>query len=406
MQPEDLRRQPQSEPQAPGAADIREALELLYDNAALAGCSMARYWPAISSIESPTDKAQSLRSLLLDAIESLRPVRRSPAYSRAERDYEVLSLRYASGLSMDQIAAQLCVGERQVYRDLRRAEEKLTQILQASAPPQTTETVTLRREAMRQELALLRQSRETVDCVQALRAAAAAVEPLAQSRGIDLGLHLPPGPLLAQCSPGVLRTTLIGVLSGVVQCASAGRASAGLALEGRQPTFWTTFSASGSRALAHLAEAVASARALEFDSSLSELSADEWRLTVSLPPLSPRRVLVVEDNPSAAGLYERYLDGTGWQALRLSDPLRAVEVAMTERLDAIILDIMMPKVDGWTVLQNLRLTPQTASIPIVVCSVIHDPALGAALGVSEYLTKPVSRLDLLSALARVVGRQD
>jgi CheY-like chemotaxis protein len=62
---------------------------------------------------------------------------------------------------------------------------------------------------------------------------------------------------------------------------------------------------------------------------------------------------------------------------------------------------MMPEVDGWEVLQTLRMRPQTATTPVIICSVINDPELAYSLGASLVLPKPVSRDKVLSALRQL-----
>jgi Amt family ammonium transporter len=57
-------------------------------------------------------------------------------------------------------------------------------------------------------------------------------------------------------------------------------------------------------------------------------------------------------------------------------------------------------VDGWTLLRTLKDCPETRDIPVVICSIIHDPALGKALGAKAYLSKPISQAELLLALHR------
>ncbi|MCS7062316.1 MAG: response regulator, partial [Anaerolineae bacterium] len=68
---------------------------------------------------------------------------------------------------------------------------------------------------------------------------------------------------------------------------------------------------------------------------------------------------------------------------------------------AIILDVMMPEVDGWQILQELRRRPLTARTPIIICSVFNNPALALSLGATRYLLKPVRRDDVLRVLAEV-----
>ena len=112
---------------------------------------------------------------------------------------------------------------------------------------------------------------------------------------------------------------------------------------------------------------------------------------------------MIEDSDSAFGLYERYLDGTGWQVIHLADAQGAADMVRQVRPGAIVLDIMMPDVDGWTVLQALRLDPELAATPIIICSVVYDPGLASALGASACLAKPVSRPELVAALRQVMG---
>jgi CheY-like chemotaxis protein len=69
--------------------------------------------------------------------------------------------------------------------------------------------------------------------------------------------------------------------------------------------------------------------------------------------------------------------------------------------DAIILDVMMPEMDGWEFLQRLRARPETALIPVVICSIFNDPELAYSLGASLYLPKPVSRDNVLKALRQL-----
>ena len=68
---------------------------------------------------------------------------------------------------------------------------------------------------------------------------------------------------------------------------------------------------------------------------------------------------------------------------------------------AILLDVMMPEIDGWEVLQTLRTNTQTAAIPVVVCSIFNDPDLAYSLGASLVLSKPVSRDAVLGALRQL-----
>ena len=69
-----------------------------------------------------------------------------------------------------------------------------------------------------------------------------------------------------------------------------------------------------------------------------------------------------------------------------------------------VLDVMMPKTDGWELLQSLRSHPQTSTIPLVMCSVLREQPLALSLGATDYLIKPVSQPQLLEVLQRWLGK--
>ncbi len=72
--------------------------------------------------------------------------------------------------------------------------------------------------------------------------------------------------------------------------------------------------------------------------------------------------------------------------------------------DVIILDIMMPHVEGWTILRELRETPGTRKVPVIVCSIVDNPELALALGAHAFLAKPVAPGQLLATLRLCVGQ--
>jgi DNA-binding response OmpR family regulator len=112
-------------------------------------------------------------------------------------------------------------------------------------------------------------------------------------------------------------------------------------------------------------------------------------------------VLVVDDNAGLAAMIERYLTGQACRVVAAHNGWQGVRMAQILLPDVIILDVMMPDMDGWEVLQALRGSPATARIPAVICSVLHNPELAASLGVAFYLVKPIRRDDLLTALHQV-----
>ena len=112
-------------------------------------------------------------------------------------------------------------------------------------------------------------------------------------------------------------------------------------------------------------------------------------------------ILSIDDDPQVIALYERYLKNYGFEVVGLTNPAKALEKTLELKPFAITLDIMMPQVDGWQVLQELRQDERTRDIPILVCSILEEEEKGFSLGASEYLVKPFLQGDLINAIRRI-----
>jgi PAS domain S-box-containing protein len=111
-----------------------------------------------------------------------------------------------------------------------------------------------------------------------------------------------------------------------------------------------------------------------------------------------RIILAIDDDPQVISLYERYLQPQGYQVVALGEPARAVERVRQLKPFAVTLDIMMPGYDGWQVLKDLKSSPDTRDVPVIVCSIIEDQEKGFSLGAADYLVKPILEDDMLNAL--------
>ncbi|HIP95707.1 MAG TPA: GAF domain-containing protein, partial [Anaerolineae bacterium] len=135
-----------------------------------------------------------------------------------------------------------------------------------------------------------------------------------------------------------------------------------------------------------------------------------WKADHSLPssatedeqPAS-KLVLVVDDDPQVIALFRRYLEREGYRVIGVQEGKRAIEQARILRPFAITLDLMLPGMDGWQILRKLKADPQTADIPVIICSIVDDSCQGFTLGAADYLVKPISGERLLRALARANG---
>jgi signal transduction histidine kinase/CheY-like chemotaxis protein len=121
------------------------------------------------------------------------------------------------------------------------------------------------------------------------------------------------------------------------------------------------------------------------------------------PPAVPngqKTVLIVDDDEGVREFLAFELKTYGLRILQATDGRKGLEMARKEKPDAILLDVLMPELDGWETLRALRQLEETRSIPVVILSVVENRAFGISLGAIEHLVKPVDRPALLLALTR------
>jgi signal transduction histidine kinase/CheY-like chemotaxis protein/HAMP domain-containing protein len=115
-------------------------------------------------------------------------------------------------------------------------------------------------------------------------------------------------------------------------------------------------------------------------------------------------VLVVDDDPAARDLLTTNLGREGYRTLQARSGDEALELARKLRPDAITLDVLMPKKDGWAVLGALKADPDLCDIPVIMVTVAPDRGIGLSLGAAEVMTKPVDRGQLTSLLRQLLSR--
>ncbi|MCP4658132.1 MAG: response regulator [bacterium] len=117
-------------------------------------------------------------------------------------------------------------------------------------------------------------------------------------------------------------------------------------------------------------------------------------------------VLVIDDDTAALDLTRRFLTKEGFSVVTATDGEKGLELAREIHPRAITLDVMMPGMDGWTVLSALKQDPATAEIPVIMLTMLDERQRGFALGASEYLCKPVDRERLAALLQHFRGDQE
>ena len=124
--------------------------------------------------------------------------------------------------------------------------------------------------------------------------------------------------------------------------------------------------------------------------------------TFILPTAEQAMVLAIDDNDDALQLYQRYLEPTPYAFVGAKVPEQALALIDKLRVRAIVLDVMLPGIDGWDLLGRLYEHPRTRGVPIIICSILPQERLALALGAAAFLRKPVTRAAFLAALDRVL----
>lgn len=112
-------------------------------------------------------------------------------------------------------------------------------------------------------------------------------------------------------------------------------------------------------------------------------------------------VVLVDDDRASLDLVSAYADGWPIRVVRAADGVQGLEVIRRERPAAVLLDIELPRRDGWSVLADLKADPATSEIPVVIASVVDERARALALGADSYLVKPIGREQLFDALRHI-----
>ena len=117
---------------------------------------------------------------------------------------------------------------------------------------------------------------------------------------------------------------------------------------------------------------------------------------------SEYKVLIVDDVPTNVMLVQAILKKEGYTLLTCDSGTKALRIANEKHPNLILLDIMMPEMDGYEVLQHLKSNPETTDIPVIIMSALSDMqsiVKGYQLGATEYVTKPFQREELVKRVA-------
>ncbi|MBE2222949.1 MAG: response regulator [Anaerolineae bacterium] len=386
---------------------VKQALEHLYDFSALQKLPLAQQLAPANSRANETP-GHHLRRELITAIESISPDARSSVQSPDARLYNLLQLRYIEGITVQEAANRMGLSARQAHRSLRKGEESVTAVLWLRAselqmerpnPPASAESGAARElSSVSSEVSLLDTQLEAVDIRAILQDALKATAPLAQKRGMVFDVELPEKPVIVSVETAVSQQIFASLFSRVIGVAQ--KESLALRLNQRQDQAVVTLSyLPENESKSVIVDEVIEQFGHRLGWMIREEQVVNGRSAIVLNLTGQGAlILVVDDNEGLVELLDRYLTGHDCRVLTATNGPEGLQLAQELIPDAIILDVMMPGASGWEILQTLRSQPQTATVPVIVCSVFNDPDLAYSLGATRFHAKPIRRDTILDTL--------
>lgn len=411
--PDILAGQPAVTPPAPDEAfvqQVQDVLAHLYDYPYLQTHPLAEQL-RLGNDMPPRERMRLLRTAVLEAIGDLNPGSGVPFRSPQARVYNVLNLRYVAGMTVEAVANELAISDRQLYRDLRKAEQDLAALLwtrcRPAAPGSDSAAAPLPEALLLQEAERLASASEEVCVRTLLEGVVAAVSRLSEQLDVSTQVTLPDAPLTLWTDRLLARQALLNALSHAVQNAAPGTTvTVTVGRKGSTVRIRITFRRNPAASSPDETPLAAEPLIRRLGGQWLVSSGPDGLATITMTLGNPRQagILLIDDNEGLHELFRRYLPEEQYRLSVARNGREGLRLAEETAPDVIVLDVMMPGEDGWEVLQTLCNRDRTRDIPIIVCSVVSDPQLALSLGATGFLPKPVKRAELLLTLARC--RQD
>ena len=409
--------------------ELSRALHYLYDPNVLHDSALM---PAFG-LQHRADAVTVLQRILTDAVEALQPQDSAPPGSQAWRLYYILYYRFTEQMLQREVAAELGLSIRQLRRQEKMALQVLGDHLVASyalerqahpaaKTPADEPGAASRTPSRERELDWLERTipNELVDVGEWIAAALDTARPLLESLSISLHCTVPEDLPALNVQRTAIRQALLRVITMAARAIPGGRldlAARAFACPACVRVVVTAFGGppgtldgppSALDGLPNAAEGRewagwGDAGSLEVTEELLRMSDGSLWITqgddaqrpfvasIVVPTVERVPVLVVDDNVDTLRLMQRYLSGSRYLFCGTSNPQEVLAMAGQVQPQIVVLDVMLPGIDGWELLGRLRAHPQTRDRPVIVCSILPQDQLARTLGAASYLPKPVSQ---------------
>jgi len=378
---------------------VKHALENLYDLPLLNRHALAAGAPH-GAVSEP--QGQRLRRELITTIEALNPGKDLAQRTNAVRTYNLLHMHYVGGMTLQEVANQLGISLRQAYRDLKTGCEGVGEMVWFNR--RSAEQDDSHLSSLESELARLEGSQAPTELTVLLDGAIKAVQRLMEQQAVTLMTDVPPTPVILSANPAAAQQVFISLFSGAIQASKPGQTlTAALTQSAQNWLFDLTFIPREAAEMTLSVPIREFIKQLRFD--CTQTLSPQGVLTLHLKmPSYGTRILMIDDNQGLADLLQRFLPEPRYKVIAATTGAEGLRHAVNLQPDIILLDLMMPDLNGWDVLQRLRADERTRAIPVAICSVVSDPELAYSLGANLIIAKPINRESILSALDKLERR--
>lgn len=357
----------------------------------------------------PAQGMESVRQVIKERIDDLRPSEGTPTGAISRRFYEILNYRYLDALSQEKASFQLGM----TSRNLRRYQQQAIHLLASriwdayisgnlNTDPLIEDTMSVipERPTILHEIDVLQRNSpgaiakigESVEHVRIISRAAVNARPItfiADGIGPDLSVRVHPS-VLDQIFLSTIELLAQNIADSEIRISAKQQGNrVEVTLIAAQRFAAAPFTISG--LVPEVLELIGGSQSIV-------QNGQDVQISFWFPAVTHVPVLLIDDNPDFLHLFQRYTQNTRYIMHNIREGARLQEALKDIHPQIIVLDVLLPDMDGWQLLIALQNPIYGQPVPVVICSAVGQKELAYSLGARSYLSKPVSRSQFLSTL--------
>ena len=403
---------------------LRRALMHLYDPSELRHSPLLKWL----GIENSSDRVGTLRRIIHLAIQQMNPQQRLQGGSTPRQMVDILTYRFIEQLSQKEVASDFAISLRQVQRLEAKALRSMAEMLATQhnleldwsgeseiekKPAQAEDTLAEEKQPssfltennqVLQELDWLKQTYqvERINLALLLQSVIEKAQPVLEQQSIHLCIDPIDPDIVISGQSTILCQALLSIMSRFALTLPGGVLHITVQNHQNQVVLYIR--------TADCIEGIQKDE-VEFDIARKLLNLCggglEWQetsnqaicgISVVLMSAQPSLVLVIDDNQDTLLLLERYLTDSHYQFMATRQPEHAFTLIQKVQPKVIVLDVMLPGIDGWEFLSRIKRNPEIRHIPVVVSTILPQQRLAMMLGAEAFLQKPFTREKFLLTL--------